>query len=96
MEGGPLDFVFVFESLESWGEFVHLVMAVERVFCDTEFLSLADHDINGVVEHAFGEEITQVRHEHVRSWESAHCYWQGTDVVVMTMSYSDGVHLDVA
>ena len=96
VDGGPFDFALILESLEPWGEFVHLVVAVERVFGDTELLSLANHDIDGVMEDAFGEEITQVCHENVGSWESAHCYRQGTNMVVMTMSYSDGIHLDVS
>ena len=96
VKGGPVDFAVVFEALEARGDVVHLVVAVERVFLDAQFVALALHDVDGIVQHAFDQEVAQLGHQHMRLGEVAQGDRQRADMVVMAMGDGDGIQLLVA
>ena len=91
--GRPFDFAVVTEPLEQRGDLVHFIVRIERVFPDAEFVTLAGHHVDRVVEHPFDKKIAQLGHQHVCFGEMAQRHGERTDVVMMTMSDSDGVQL---
>ena len=92
-ECGPGDFAVVFEALKVRRDFIQLVVGVERVFADAQLLALAGHHVDGVVQHALRDEITQVSHQHVRLGKIFTGDGQRADVVVVAMRDGDGVHV---
>ena len=93
---GPVDFAIVFEALEQRRDVIDFVVGEQRVFADAQFVALAGHDVDGIVQDAFDEEITQLGHQHVRLREISQRHRQRADVVVMAMGDGDGIHLLVA
>ena len=93
MKGGPLDFAVVAEALEARGDVVHFVVAVKRVFLDAQFVALALHDVDRIVQDPLDEEVAQLGHQHVRLGKMAQRDRQRADVVVVAMRDGDGVHL---
>ena len=91
VRGSPFDFTVVAEPLKQRGDFIHFVMRKERIFLDAQFVALTGHDVHGIVQHAFDEEVAQFGHQDVRLGKMAQHDRQRTDMVVMTMSDSDGV-----
>ena len=53
----PFDFAVVAEALEQSGDFIHLVVRIERVFLDAQFVALTRHDVDGVVQDALDKKI---------------------------------------
>ena len=93
VEGGPLDLAVVFEALEARGQVVHLVVAVEGVLFEAQFVALALHDVDRVVEHALDQEVAQLGHQDMGLGKVAQRDRQRPDMVVMAMGDGDGVHL---
>ena len=87
----PLDFPIVFVALEEVGNIIELAVGVEGVVSDSQFVSLTFHDVDGVVEDPFHNEITQFRHHDMGIGEVADGYRKRADVVVMAMGERDGV-----
>ena len=90
---GPLDLAVVFEPLDARGQFVHLVVAVEGVLFDAQFVALPLHDVDRVVEHALDQEVAQLGHQDMGLGKVAQGNRQRPDMVVMAMGDGDGVHL---
>jgi hypothetical protein len=93
LERGPFDLAVVFEALKERGDVVHLVVRVERVFLDAQFVPLAGHDVDGIVQHAFDDVVAQLRHEHMRVGEMPQRHRQRADVVMVTVRDRNGVHI---
>ena len=66
-------------------------MRKEGVFPDAEFVALAGHHVHRIVQHALDEKVAQLGHQGVRPGEMTERDRQRADVVMMTMSDSDGV-----
>src|ERR1035441_6994800 len=71
VKGGPIDLAVVFEALDAGGQFVHLVMAVKGILFDAQFIALALHDVDRVMEHALHEEVAQLGHQDMGLGEVA-------------------------
>src|SRR3954464_2160802 len=82
VERSPVDFAIVFEPLEDRRDFIDFIMAEEGIFTNTELVALTLHDIHGIVKHAFHEEITQLRHEHVGLRKITQPNRQGPDMIM--------------
>lgn len=93
VESGPIDLAIIFVTLEKMGGIVDLLVGVEGVFVDAEFVALADHYVDGIVEDALDQEIAELGHEDVSTGPMAESDREGADVVVMAMSDDDGVDL---
>ena len=93
VKGGPIDLAVVFEALEAGGQVVHLVVAVEGILFEAQFVALALHDVDGVVQHAFDEEVAQLGHQDMGLGKVAQGDRQRPDMIVMAMGDGDGVHL---
>ena len=93
VERGPLDLAVVFEPLDARGQLVHLVVAVERVLLDAQFVALPLHDVDRVVEHALDQEVAQLGHQDMGLGKVAQGHGQRPDMIVMAMGDGDGVHL---
>ena len=68
-------------------------MGVEGVLLDAQFVALAFHHIDRVMEHSLDEEIAQFAHQHVRFGEVAQRDGKGADMIMMAMGDGDGVEL---
>lgn len=92
-EGSPFDFAVVAEALEGGLDFVDFVVGVEGVVGDAEFVALAGHDIDGVVEDSVDDEVAELRHEDVGLGEVADGDGEGADVIVVAVADDDGVEV---
>ena len=61
VERRPFDFAIVFEALELGREIVHLVVRVERIFADAQFVALARHHVHRIVQHTLDDESNSAR-----------------------------------
>ena len=93
VEGGPFDFAVVFEALKERRDVVHFVVGEERIFLDAQFVALAGHDVDGVVQHALDDEVAQLGHQHVGFGKMAQRHRQRADVIVVAMRNGDGVQV---
>ena len=75
--------------MKAGGDFVHFVVGIERVFFDAQFVSLPGHDVDGVVEDAFDQEIAQLSQQHMGIGEVAHGHRQRPDMIVVAMGDGD-------
>ncbi len=89
--GGPFDLAVIAEALENGGDVVDFGVGEEGVFADAEFLALAEHDVDGVMEDAFDEEVAEFGHEDMGLGEVADGDGEGAHVVVVAMGEGDGV-----
>jgi hypothetical protein len=89
----PFHLAVVFKTLEVRRDFVQLVVRVERVFADAQLVALARHHVHRIVQHAFHEQITQLRHQDVRLGKFTARQRQRADMVMMAMRKGDGIHV---
>lgn len=83
--GGPFDLAIVTESLEARLDVIHFIVRVERIIFDAEFVALTRHDVHGIVENTFDDEITLLRQNDVCFGKISQRYGQRADVIVMAM-----------
>ena len=84
-KSSPIDLAVVLEPLERRGEVIHLVMAEEWIFLDAQFIPLALHYVDGIVQHTLHQEVTQLSHQHMRLGKITHRDRKRSDVIVMAV-----------
>ena len=68
-------------------------MSEERIFLDAQFLALALHNVDGIVQDPFDEKITQLTHEDVRFRKIAQRDRQRADVIMVAMRDRNRIQL---
>jgi hypothetical protein len=89
---GPGHFAVVGAGLKAGCQVVEFIVREERVFGDAEFIALAGHDIDRIVQHALDDVVTEVGHQHMRLGKMPQRDGQRPHVIVVTMGDRHGVH----
>jgi hypothetical protein len=70
---------------------IGFLMREERVHHYAQLLTLAGHDVDGIVQKRAADLRSRFRHENLRARLPPHQHRQGTDVIEVRMRNDDGV-----